>query len=339
MKKICIQFGLSSNSFKIIGYVSYLNLKEPQYNSKYTFINKNLEKIFNELGISYLLDKTFSLIDLLSDIIAQYQFSWLEVTLSIVKNKTKTFLQHVYLGGILNLSGLERPVGIKQKNITNLRRNFIHLISEIMSDSINTTLIDLNKNHLKFDSFSSGILFHEIFGHLSEGDIKNIKSSFLPNMEINFNVFDIPTYPNEEDDLGIKGKNINLLQNNLSYTTGNVFAYIDKENTKNNIGIIRQRKLIAIPINPIDLITPNAIISSGKINVKKHMVYLKAYSCDRKYINLEIPLREIKEIFVSKDIPRSYSTICKKASYSKIVSFKIPNTSVKLKKKIQSYIK
>lgn len=174
----------------------------------------------------------------------------------------------MYLGGILTCCGITRPIGIKQRNINFLSANLTKLISLAIEGINSLNFVDLNSVGLSFDSFSAGILFHELFGHLSEGDVKDIRESFIPALKRNFNVYDVPFYPNQQDDACIKGHSVNLLNSRLNYDTGNLFIYIDRDNVQNNIGIIRQRKLIATRFGLAEVINPNVVISFGGVNIQ-----------------------------------------------------------------------
>ncbi|EFQ45523.1 hypothetical protein LBGG_02330 [Lactobacillus gasseri MV-22] len=66
-----------------------------------------------------------------------------------------------------------------------------------------------------------------------------------------------------------------MLNSRLNYDTGNLFIYIDRDNVQNNIGIIRQRKLIATRFGLAEVINPNVVISFGGVNIQKHALHIR----------------------------------------------------------------
>lgn len=337
MRKISIQFG-TNNNHSVNGYFTCINLSNSHHNVQQRITKSNLKEIFAQVNLLDLLYPALSLIDSLNILLANYHFKWIELILSIKEEKCKSSLEYVYLGGILTCCGITRPIGIKQRNINFLIANLTKLISLAIEGINSLNFVDLNSVGLSFDSFSAGILFHELFGHLSEGDVKDIRESFIPALKRNFNVYDVPFYPNQQDDACIKGHSVNLLNSRLNYDTGNLFIYIDRDNVQNNIGIIRQRKLIATRFGLAEVINPNVVISFGGVNIQKHALHIRLGLQKIKKLDLKIPLEDIKEVYTSDNSPIEYSTICQKISYPAVVSFKLPNVYMRLKRPIKFYI-
>lgn len=337
MKKISIQFG-TNNNHSVMGYFTCINLSNSQHNVQQRITKSDLKEIFAQINLLILLYPTLSLINSLNTLLANYHFRWIELILSIKEENCKSYLEYVYLGGFLTFCGITRPIGIKQRDINGLCDNLTKLILLAIEGINSLNFVDLNSFWLSFDNFSAGILFHELFGHLSEGDVKDIRKSFIPVLKRNFNVYDIPFYSNQQDDAGIKGRSVNLLNSRLNYNTGNLFIYIDKDSVKNNIGIIRQRKLIATCSEPAKTINPNGVISFGGVNIQKHALHIRLGLQKIKKLDLKIPLEDIEEVYISGNSPIEYSTICQKISYPAVVSFKLPNVSMGLKQSIKFYI-
>lgn len=344
MKKLNIEFGLGNNQQEI----NVSLIKTDILRSENNCIKSDKYKIIENLLITELKNTDISLNNIkkilinFNTLISMYNMSWIELLLTFYSNDKKFYLRTSYLGGFLKINGIDRPIGVSSEDISNLVLSFFDLLYKLKYTSKKLTSIKKGKSEFTLDEFSSGIFLHELYGHTSEIDINKKLKTITKNINLNFSIFDEPSYKGEKDDANIIGKKINIYNNFLTYQTGNLFIYPKLNNVKENIGIIRQRKLTVnrkmtencIPAHQCDL-----VISAGKLNLKQKSLefIIKSKNLNLSYI--DIPLCFINKITALGGKKIQYSTICKKQNYPAIVTLNMPKINVNLKKPIKEFIK
>lgn len=266
---------------------------------------------------------------------------WIEVIVDAYVADDNLIFFKGYLGGrILNTLGSVRPVGVVSTKTLELYLRLEEIIKMQRQSEKELIQLDSKSKSLGLDGFSSGILFHELVGHMAESDVisRTNQNFFSKRIVRNIEVSDVPFWGQNKDDFGNKVTKQNILSGKLSDSTGNAFISFSPRRQK-MIKLIRQRKLEARALKVEGTNKPDAQIVSGQIlSLRQKVLFDIAATNFRKPIRLAIPIESVQSISATSKVVRSYASICMKDGIPTVVGLSAPACVVELDSPLQSFI-
>jgi hypothetical protein len=265
--------------------------------------------------------------------------TWIEFV-RVVRKSAGGNQVYNYLGGVfLTHLGIVRPIGVISPISNDLELNLQELIT--IAGSING--IDyqnaINCDYMSLDSFSSGVILHELIGHYSEADVANRQRGGAVSALNSMVIKDIPLPGQRIDDQGNVTHAQNLKYGRLGSESGNVFAGVSQVD-EHIVFQDRQRHLIAKKKGENSNAKPiNTVIVSGKAVPSSNLVILiVSFFNNTGLYKIVIPITEIISITPQAGTEHTYSTICQKNHVPTPFEISSPSMIVRLAGNIRDFI-
>lgn len=345
MKKIIFGGGYTNNFTKFRASIQIIDL---QLLTKDTFKIIDLDSLkkccvrnCNSHEVIRLLHQSYILSASLPKLANEFNMHWIEnITTIYIENSCNIEFAQCYLGGYLtDKSGVNRPIGTTSEETQNLVLNLKNLVCK-MNFLSKITPLPTNTKELILDSFSAGLVFHEIVGHPSEQDVIAIDHNSLKSYSFvqELNAIDRPASGQRYDDFGHKMRPQDLSKDSLGERSGNCFLSFTKGDVKKPMLLNRQRCLMVKFKQRRPYLEANAIVCGGRYIPAEKSVLLIVVFAGLGRTALLIPLSDIRFVFGISNSEFKYYTICKKQGVPVVVGLNVLACRMTLRCKVENYI-